>query len=195
MAHLKFDIAKLEKLNDPGRFETLQPDAMWQALGLDEPHVLVEIGAGTGMFAAEFSRRAPGVTVYAADTVPEMVAWMRENRSEVAEGRVVPVLSEEGSVPLDPGIADGVVMINLHHELAKADAIYAEALRLLRPGGRVLVVDWAPEDTPKGPPVAVRATSGDLEGFLRRAGFAEVKVHDVLPWHSCVTGTRAEAGR
>ena len=30
MAHLKFNTEKLERLNDPGRFETLSPDVFWQ---------------------------------------------------------------------------------------------------------------------------------------------------------------------
>jgi SAM-dependent methyltransferase len=195
MAHLKFDPAKLEKLNDPGRLETLSPDAMWIAFGLEDPAVLVEIGAGTGMFAAEFAKRAERATVYAADTSEEMLAWMLEHRSEVAEGRVVPVSSEESVVPLADGIADGVYMINLHHELAEPEAIYSEAFRLLRPGGRVLLVDWAPIDTPKGPPAGVRVAPDVLEGFLRKAGFSDVSVHAVLSWHSVVTGTRPEARR
>lgn len=31
--HLKFDVAKLERVNDPERFETLVPERMWDALG------------------------------------------------------------------------------------------------------------------------------------------------------------------
>ncbi|MBE0417808.1 MAG: methyltransferase domain-containing protein [Coriobacteriia bacterium] len=193
MAHLKFDPAKLEKLNDSGRLDTLRPDAMWEALALDDPHELVEIGAGTGMFAAEFARRAPQATVYAVDTVDEMIAWMQENRAEVATGRVVPLRSEESSVPVDAGVADGVYMINLHHELAEPEAIYAEAFRILRPGGRVLVVDWAPVETPKGPPAAVRVSSSTLAEYLRCAGFSGVQTHEDLPWHSMVTAQRPEA--
>ncbi|MBW6469158.1 MAG: class I SAM-dependent methyltransferase [Coriobacteriia bacterium] len=190
MAHLKFDPAKLAKLNDPGRLETLKPDAMWAAFGVEAPAVLVEIGAGTGLFAAEFSKRAPGATVYAADMSNQMIDWMRQYRPEVADGCVVPVRSEESAVPLEDDIADGVYMINLHHELAEPAAIYVEAYRMLRPGGRVLVVDWAPTDTPKGPPLRVRATTEDLVSHLERAGFAGVAVHDVLPWHSVVSGSK-----
>jgi ubiquinone/menaquinone biosynthesis C-methylase UbiE len=190
MPHLKFDPAKLEKLNDPGRLETLRPDAMWVAFGLEDPEVLVEIGAGTGMFAAEFARRAERATLYAADTSEEMLAWMLEHRSEVAEGRMLPVRSDEASVPVDAGIADGVYMINLHHELAEPAAIYAEAFRMLRPGGRMLVVDWAPVETPKGPPLHVRVTPDALAGYLKRAGFSEITAHDTLPWHSMLTASR-----
>jgi SAM-dependent methyltransferase len=195
VAHLKFDPAKLEKLNDPGRFETLRPDVMWDAFALENPQALVEIGAGTGMFAGEFARRAQGLVVYAADTVADMIAWMTENRAEVADGRVLPLLSTETAVPLGDSLADGVYMINLHHELADPDAIYREAHRLLRPGGRVLVVDWAPADTPKGPPAAVRASAGELAAFLKRAGFEDVEMHDGLPWHSLLTARRGDDDR
>ena len=191
MAHLKFDLAKLERLNDPARFETLVPDAMWDALGQPaDARSIVEIGAGTGLFSAEFARRAQEAIVYAADLEPTMVEWMREHRPEVAEGRLVPVRAEESRVPLGDEIADVVVMINLHHELADPTASYRDAARLLVPGGRLLAVDWAPHDTPKGPPMSVRISAEDARGFLEGAGLTDVRTHDALPWHWMVTGIR-----
>ena len=193
MAHLKFDMAKLERLNDPGRFESLPPDVFWRALGEpSDAHVIVEIGAGTGLFAAEFARRAPEAVIYAADTAQQMLDWMQEHRPEVAAGRVVPVLATETGVPLAEGIADALYMINLHHELAEPEASYAEAFRLLAPGGRLLVVDWADRDTPKGPPRDVRVSASDLVGFLERAGFTDVRVDcTTLPWHLMATARRS----
>jgi len=190
MAHLKFDIAKLERLNDPARFDTLKPAAMWAALGEPNPRVIVEIGAGTGLFSAAFSERAPDAVVYAADIEPTMIEWMRQNRPEVASGRVVPLLAEETHVPLPDGVADLVVMINLHHELVDPAASYAEAYRLLAAGGQLLVVDWAHAETPKGPPLAVRATKQQLEQYLSAAGFSRVVAHDVLAWHELLTAWR-----
>ena len=190
MAHQKFDISKLEKLNDPGRFETLRPDAMWTALGAESPDAIVEIGAGTGLFSAEFSRRAPDATVYAADLEPRMIEWMRAHRPEVATGAVVPLLSEESSVPLDDAVADAVFMVNLHHELADPHAIYREAFRLLKPHGKLLVVDWAPIETPKGPPQSIRISAREAAGFLERAGFTGTRIHDGLPWHWLVVARK-----
>ncbi len=192
MAHLKFDPSKLEKLNDPGRLDTLKPDVMWEALAVARPRVLIEIGAGTGLFAAEFARRAPEARVYAVDTSEKMLSWMRDNRPEVAEGRIVVVASSEERVPLEDGWGDAVYMINLHHELAAPEGIYAEAYRVLRPQGRVLVADWAPLETPKGPPLHVRASAEVLGEHLKNAGFARVREHPGLPWHSLLTATRPE---
>jgi len=195
VAHQKFDMAKLERLNDPGRFDTMIPEVMWGALGAPSPEVIVEIGAGTGLFAERFSQLAPHATVYAVDMAPEMVAWMTEHRagavSEDAHSqRLVALLSTETAVPLADGTADLVVMLNVHHELANPAATYAEAYRLLRPGGQVLVVDWATHETPKGPPQAIRASVAVLEATLSGAGFSDIESHPGLVWHSLMTARR-----
>jgi len=193
MAHYKFDIAKLEKLNDPARFESLPPDLFFAALDVpDGPSVIVEIGAGTGLFAEAIAGLAPQATVYVADIAEEAIEWMRENRVGVAEGRIVPVLAGETHVPLDDAIADALYMINIHHEFVDTAASYREALRLLKPGGRLLVVDWAARETPKGPPQAVRATPSGLAECLEGAGFVDVTVDDsALPWHTMATARRS----
>lgn len=195
MPHLKFDIAKLERLNDPGRFDSLIPEVLWAALGDSAPQTIIEIGAGTGLFAAKFAELAPGATVQAVDIEPAMIEWMTQNRPEVAAGRVVPVLGTETTVPLPDGSADAVVMINLHHELVDPAATYAEALRLLKPGGRILVADWAARDTEGGPPLAVRIGEAQLVALLARSGFTDAAAHSGLPKHSLVTAHKPGPAR
>lgn len=192
MAHLKFDMAKLERLNDPGRFETLPPDVFWEALGAPEGEAtVVEIGAGTGLFASAMVARSPHVVVYAADTADQMLEWMQFNRPEVAAERIFPVKASESGLPLPDAVADALYMINVHHELAEPQASYAEALRLLKPGARLLVVDWAPRETPKGPPQEVRVHPEELERLLTESGFADVTVDsERLPWHLMATARK-----
>lgn len=194
MAHQKFDMTKLERLNDTGRFDTLIPEVMWNALGAPDPRAIVDIGAGTGLFAEKFAQLAPSATVYAADMAPAMVEWMHANRRDVASGRLVPLLSAETTVPLADASAQLVTMLNLHHELADPLALYAEALRLLESGGQLLVVDWAARETPKGPPLAIRATIPALQAALSAAGFVDIVSHEGLPWHSLLTARRPQQG-
>ncbi len=195
MAHQKFDMSKLERLNDAGRFDTMVPNVMWEALGAPRPDVIVEIGAGTGLFAEKFSELAPDATVYAVDMAPEMIAWMSEHRAGAASKdghapRLVPTLSTETSVPLPDSGADLVVMLNVHHELADPAGTYAEAFRLLRPDGQLLVVDWAARETPKGPPQAIRASVAALTASLAVSGFSGIESHAGLVWHSLLTARR-----
>jgi ubiquinone/menaquinone biosynthesis C-methylase UbiE len=195
MPHLKFNMEKLERLNDPGRFDSLPPDVFWDALGAPAGEAtILEIGAGTGLFAAAFAQRAPHVVVYAADMADQMLEWMRLNRPEVADERIIPVKASEVGLPLPDEMADAAYMINLHHELAEPAASYAEAFRLLKPGGRMLVVDWAPRETPKGPPLEVRARPEYVAELLGDAGFTNICVNDErLPWHWMVTAKRPRA--
>jgi SAM-dependent methyltransferase len=184
MAFEKYDVTKLARLNDPARLDLIPPDALWAALDMPIAETIVEIGAGTGLYAEQFAKRCPGAVIYAADIEPSMVEYMSNHR-----GSVVPLLAEESAVPLPSGEADAVVMINVHHELVDPAATYREAGRLLRPGGVVLSCDWAP-GADGGPPQEVRATGDGIRRLLTEAGFAQVIVHEPLPSHSLVTGRK-----
>jgi len=191
MPHEKFDIAKLERLNDVSRFEYLDPDIMWAVAARPDARTIVEIGAGTGLFALRFAEMAPQADVYAVDVAPAMVRWMFEHRPAALSGRVHPILADETKVPLPTGDADLAVMINVHHELADARASYHEVLRLLKIGGTLLVADWRPGDTGGGPPQVVRATAEQISAILSAVGFCEIESHDLLPRHSLITARKA----
>ena len=122
MPHEKFNVAHLERLDDPERLETLPPDVMWAALGNPAPQTIVDIGAGTGLFACQFAELSPEAIVYAVDTEPAAVRWMIEHRPASMCSRLRPILGREHAIPLATGEADLTVMINLHHELV--DPVY-----------------------------------------------------------------------
>lgn len=190
MSHGQFDPAKLDKLNDPARLARMEPSRLWAAAGIAGPAVIVEIGAGTGVFAEAFAGFAPRATVYAVDTEPRMIGWMESNRAPKLGGRLVPVLASGARVPLPDGVADALFMIDLHHELEAPDATYAEAHRVLAPGRRVVVADWRRDDEPGGPPQEIRAGADAIAATLERAGFREVTTHEGPARHSLLTGVK-----
>lgn len=83
-----------------------------------------------------------------------MIDWIKENIVSTYP-ELIPVQTEEVSIPLDDEIADIVFTINLHHELENPDKTINEAYRILRPGGKVFIVDWK-KGTPTGPPEEIR---------------------------------------
>jgi ubiquinone/menaquinone biosynthesis C-methylase UbiE len=190
MEEKKFDPAKLQKLNDPKRLEYLKPDLIWETLSLSDPHVLVDIGAGTGFFALRFAKKMAGGTVYACDISDIMISWMKENVLPGTGDAVVPVKMEESRVPLPNGIADLVYMINLHHELEEPEEVISEARRMLREGGMIAIIDWKKEETPEGPPLSIRVSEEDIGKQVAEGGFSDVTVHPVLKFHSFVTGKK-----
>jgi ubiquinone/menaquinone biosynthesis C-methylase UbiE len=186
----KFDPAKLHKLNDPKRLEYLNPGLIWETLGLSGPHVLVDIGAGTGLFAALFAKKMAGGRVYACDISDVMIAWMKENLLPGTGDAVIPVKMEESSVPLPEGIADLVYMINLHHELEEPEKVMSEAHRVLKKGGILAIIDWKKEETPEGPPLSIRVSEENIRRQVAAGGFSNIAAHRVLRFHSFVTGEK-----
>lgn len=190
MAHQKYDVAKLERLNDESRLDYLIPEVLWEAAATPNPATIVEIGAGTGLFARRFAQFAPEAQIYAVDVAPAMVRWMFANRPPELSDRLHPMLSSETAVPLPTGEADLVVMINVHHEFVDPRSGYREALRLLKIGGTLLVADWLPGNTEGGPPQHVRSTAEQITEIVSAVGFEKVRVHEGLPRHSLITACK-----
>jgi ubiquinone/menaquinone biosynthesis C-methylase UbiE len=186
----KFDPKKLAKLNDPKRLEYLNPDVIWEKIGIRNPEILVDIGAGTGLFASLFRKKIKKGKVYACDISQEMLGWMNDNLPAVSEGTVIPVKMAESSVPLPDSVADLVYMINLHHELDEPLRILEESWRLLRRGGKLAVIDWKKQETPEGPPIEIRVTEETIESQMRKSGFTNVGKYAVLPYHHFLVGEK-----
>ena len=184
----KFDPRKLDKLNDPKRLEYLNPDLIWEKAALKDPSILIDIGAGTGFFALLFSEKMKKGKVYACDISDEMLLWLEDNLPSESKGRVIPVRMEESSVSLSEDMADLVYMINLHHELEQPQKILREALRLLRRGGKLLIIDWKKEQTPEGPPLEIGVTEEAIESQMRRSGFSNINAYPILPYHHFLIG-------
>ncbi|MFW6180878.1 MAG: class I SAM-dependent methyltransferase [Spirochaetota bacterium] len=184
-ANGKFDPEKYRTLNDPRRLEDIPVGRLWESMGLRDPRVLVDIGAGTGLFSRAFAAYVPGGTVYACDISETMVEWMKQN---VCPGypNIVALRMRPSSVPLADRIADAVYMINVHHELDAPGETLREAFRLLKEGGRLCIVDWKKAPMPEGPPLHARCAPEEVERQAARAGFKAVTAYDELPKHFLV---------
>jgi SAM-dependent methyltransferase len=99
-------------------------DALLQALPARAR--VVEIGAGPGFLSAYARQRAPGIR------------WVA---SELLETPWNDVVADGLRLPFAAGSFDAVVGLDLVHHLAQPAAFFAEAARVLRPGGRVAVIE------------------------------------------------------
>jgi len=189
MNEKKFDPRKLQKLNNPQRLVDIPPASICSRLHLEHADVVVEIGAGTAFFSIAFLRELQPSTLYACDLSETMLEWIRENVTPGYPG-IIPVKNEESSIPLADGIADLVFMITLHHELDDPALMLSEAGRILKPGGKILVVDWKKKEMPEGPPVTIRCEPEQVGEQLSRSGFGDIRIFDDLPKHFLVVGEK-----
>jgi ubiquinone/menaquinone biosynthesis C-methylase UbiE len=105
---------------------------------------LVDVGTGTGRMLALFGGRADHAL--GIDRSPEM---LRLARVKLAEAGLAAAELRQGdmyALPLGPGSADTVIVHQVLHYAQQPAAAVAEAARLLAPGGRLLIVDFAPHE-------------------------------------------------
>jgi ubiquinone/menaquinone biosynthesis C-methylase UbiE len=124
--------------------ETDVESAMERALADAPIGRLVDIGTGTGRMIELFgSRAAHSIGV---DRSPEM---LRLARAKLSEHAGLPHELQQGDItalPLADGVADTVILHQVLHFIPAPELAIAEAARLVAPGGRLLVVDFAPHD-------------------------------------------------
>ena len=181
----KFDPRKLERLNDPERLQDVPPEHIWNKLAMRDCRVMVDLGAGTGLFSRAFLPMMDGGTIYAADTSVQMIAWMTEHIVADYPG-IIPMLMEDSRLPLEDAIADLTILINLYHELDDAAATLADVCRVLKPDGKICIVDWKKEETDHGPPVDFRFSAEEIAREVERAGYAHVQTDLSMRNHSMV---------
>ncbi|ELY69243.1 methylase involved in ubiquinone/menaquinone biosynthesis [Natrinema versiforme JCM 10478] len=143
--------------------------------------VVADLGSGTGFYADDV---APFVdTLYAVDVQSAMHDWYREKGvPDVVEF----VTAEVSSLPFDDGQLDGAYSTMTHHEYAsqtaaddaeptpaaETDGALAELARVIRPGGRLVTVDWSADgESAAGPPLEERFDLATARARLEAVGF------------------------
>ncbi|MBI1393116.1 MAG: metalloregulator ArsR/SmtB family transcription factor [Alphaproteobacteria bacterium] len=117
---------------------------MRELLG-DEPiGVFVDLGTGTGRMLSAFADLYREGIGYDLSREMLAVARARLDRDGIAHAQVR--LGDALALPAPTGSADVVCLHHVLHYLAEPGAAVAEAARILRPGGRLVVSDFAPHD-------------------------------------------------
>ena len=118
--------------------------AVDEALGPGPFALLVDLGTGTGRMLELFAPRAARALGF--DLSHDMLTYAR---MKLDRAGLVHAQARHGdlyNVPLPDGAADAVILHQVLHFLDDPAAAVAEAARLLKPGGRLLVVDFAPHE-------------------------------------------------
>jgi ArsR family transcriptional regulator len=143
---------------------------------LDERWVVGDLGCGTGQMASVL---APFVrSVIAVDRSSDM---LQEATRRLAEHRNVDVRQAElESLPLDNGELDAATMVLVLHHLPDPAAALTEAARVLKPGGRLLIVDMLPHDREEYRQqmghVWLGFSEDSIQRMLAAAGFESIRI-------------------
>jgi ubiquinone/menaquinone biosynthesis C-methylase UbiE len=168
---------------DPGRAAWQKPDQVLDALGLVPGQVVCDIGAGPGYFALRASRRvgARG-RVFAVDVDPRILDALRARLERAGARNVTPVLALASDPLLAPASCDLVLVVDAYHHFPDRAAYLRRLVRLLRPRGRLVNVDWLKGDTKIGPPQDHRVGREEFLADASRAGLQVVAEPQILQY-------------
>ena len=178
------DLAPVDEFHIRGRGATLE---IIDALGVSADSHVVDLGSGLGGPARTIAELT-GCTVTGIDLTPEfcevataLSAWTGlSERTRFTVGDAV-------ATGLPDGTMDAAVTVHVAMNIADKPALYAEALRVIRPGGRFVVYDVLqgdggdvhyPVPWANDPSTSYLVTAEQLRGLLTDAGFEITSVVD-----------------
>jgi ubiquinone/menaquinone biosynthesis C-methylase UbiE len=149
----------------------------------NRPTAILDVGCGTGLFAARIAAALPGATIWGIDLVNGMLAGGSE-RWQALQDQAAAIQGDSERLPFADGAFDAVTCANSFHHYPHQDRAVAEMYRVLRPGGRLFLLDgcrdslwgWLVYD------VCVAAVEGDVRHasgrdvrqLLHGAGFGRI---------------------
>ena len=158
------------------------PGRSWQGLAetlltLMPPMVIADLGAGEGTFSQLLARRAK--KVIAVDNSEKMVEYGREL---AAKHRVKNLEYRKGDledVPIKDSTVDLAFFSQALHHAPHPERAVAEAFRILRPGGRIVVLDLVRHNYEEAREMYADLWLGftevEVTRFLRQAGFKNIE--------------------
>ena len=111
-----------------------------KAVSGDRPMRVLDVGCGTGKFAAHIRQELPQADVWGVDLVSDMLSRGAERWRDHA-GRVFPVQADSERLPFAADSFDIVTCANSFHHYPNQDRAICEMHRVLKPGGRLMIVD------------------------------------------------------
>jgi SAM-dependent methyltransferase len=134
-------------LERPEREDEERPSKLLDALHLKPGDAVADIGAGSGYLSWRMGKLvAPDGRVFANDIQPEMLTILRTNAAAHGVTNVVPILGTISDPKLPTNAVDLAIMVDVYHEFDHPVEMMQGIFRSLKPGGRVVFVEYRGED-------------------------------------------------
>jgi protein-L-isoaspartate O-methyltransferase len=151
-------------LDRPTREQEERPDLLVDALHLTPGMTVADIGAGSGYLSRRLAGRVAPGQVWAVDVQPQMVALLETLTKQPGMSNIIPHLGAADNVMLPDDSLDLAVMVDVYHELEFPYEVMQSVVRALKPGGRMVLVEYRAED----PRVPIKALHKMTEAQVRR---------------------------
>jgi SAM-dependent methyltransferase len=158
------------------------PDRAINVLKIEKGSAVADVGAGSGYMTIKLSKRVgPQGKVYANDIQPGMLDLLNKRLVKNKITNVTTVLGTQDDPKLPPGALDLILMVDVYHELSQPQVMLRQLRAALKPGGRLVLLEYRKEDpdVPIRPEHKMSVADAKLE--VEAEGFTLTKTNEDLP--------------
>jgi len=174
--------------------EFLDVERIVHALGVSSGQHVADLGCGSGFFTVALAR-AVGKKgkVTAVDVMQEPLESVHARAQALGLTNVQTVradLEVLGGTKIADASQDLAVLKNILFQSQKKDSIVAEAARMLKPGGRLVIIDWAKGASGLGPPDELRVDAAHIQQLAQSAGLQKANDLATDQYHTGIVFTK-----
>ena len=175
-------------LERPEREREEHPRTLMKLLDLQPGDVVADIGAGSGYHTRRMAAAVgPTGKVYAVDIQPEMLEILESKLPAEGFENVTTVLGKIDSTELPEGVVDLVMTVDVYHEFSHPYEMIQSMCEALKPGGRMVFVEYRAEDESVPIKWHHKMTDAQVRKEMEPHPLRWVKtVSDQLPWQHFV---------
>jgi ubiquinone/menaquinone biosynthesis C-methylase UbiE len=184
----------------PSGNEYLNPDAVLKRAGLESGRRVGDFGTGGSAYFALQAARAVGPRgmVFAIDAFKPALSSAMSKAHMFGITNIRPVWSDlevyGGAKAVHDETLDFGLLVNVLHQSKKHELMLRECARMLKPGARILIIEWRASKGSFGPPAAAIVPEDHLKKHLERAGFAVVDRFDPSDIHFAIVAVKTLRG-
>lgn len=152
-------------------------------LGIRPGQTICDMGCGNGFYTLQIAKMlGPQGSVIGVDVQPEMLGFLRERMEKDGIENVIPILGSYHNPHLPAESIDLILLVDVYHEFSHPVQMLAAMRTSLKPGGRIVLVEYRGEDKTVPIKPLHKMTKRQIEREMSANGFKLDSEFEKLPW-------------
>jgi SAM-dependent methyltransferase len=174
-------------LERPEREKEEHCSKLLDALKLKPGDVVADVGAGTGFYSFRMAERVGEKgKILANDIQQEMLDLINKRKAEKKAKNVEAILGTITDPKLPPAGVDLILLVDVYHEFSHPYEMTVEMVKALKPGGRIVFVEYRLEDAKVPIKLVHKMTEKQVKREMADFPLRHVQTIDVLPWQHVI---------
>jgi len=163
-------------------------NAILSKIGISEKQSVAELGCGNfGFFVFPLAQLVGRQgRVYAVDILKSTLAEITQEAKRKNFSQIYPIWSNLEifkATKIETNSLDNALLVNILHQSPKKIEILRETIRLLKRGGKLLIIEWKNIDLPLGPSPERRVNLDSLKATISKIGLSIKEEFEAGPYH------------